>query len=241
MKKIIVLSLLAVMLTGCVKQADYDNLVRQNTKLESKIEDLEDDIDDLKDENNKLKEQNEQLQEENKELSDKMNISIEESTDIDIPTTTDIQNETLFNKEYKNNNTGDRIWVIIDKKDGNNCLNMSFFPSEADLNDPIMYESKCVAFFVFAYNLNANDYYNLLILDSNSYCSSAYISSGDKTPLITSYDRDETYHMSTLDGKIADWLEEGLDDSDRVAESSPAVWIYYTMQQIENDIKGIYP
>ena len=241
MKKIIVLSLLAVMLTGCVKQADYDNLVRQNTKLESKIEDLEDDIDDLKDENNKLKEQNEQLQEENKELSDKVNIAIDETTEIDISDTTDTQSNSLFSKTYKNKNTDDSIMALIDEKDGHKYLTLLFSPSNNDLDDPIMYEAKCIAFLVFANQLNANDYYNFIIIDSNSYCSTTYMNQGDETPLITGHDRDDTYHVSNLDGTLPDWLKEGLDDSDRITQSTPAVWIYYTTQQIENDIEGIYP
>ena len=56
MKRLVVIALLSVLLTGCVKQEDYDALVKENAKLESKIESLEEENDELKDEIKKLKE-----------------------------------------------------------------------------------------------------------------------------------------------------------------------------------------
>lgn len=41
MKRLVILTLLAVLLTGCVKQEDYDALYKENTKLEKKVERLE--------------------------------------------------------------------------------------------------------------------------------------------------------------------------------------------------------
>ena len=48
MKRLVVLALLSVLLTGCVKQADYDKLEKENEELKDEIDDLNDEIDDLK-------------------------------------------------------------------------------------------------------------------------------------------------------------------------------------------------
>lgn len=55
MKKLAVLALLSVLLTGCVSQADYDELEKENAKLKKKIEKLEDEISELESNQNSSK------------------------------------------------------------------------------------------------------------------------------------------------------------------------------------------
>lgn len=56
MKRLLLLALLSVVLTGCVKQEDYDALAKKNEKLQQKVEDLEEENDDLRAEIKQLKE-----------------------------------------------------------------------------------------------------------------------------------------------------------------------------------------
>ena len=55
MKRLVVLALLSVLLTGCVSQADYDELEKENAKLKKKIEKLEDEISELESNQNSSK------------------------------------------------------------------------------------------------------------------------------------------------------------------------------------------
>lgn len=55
MKKLTIVALSAILLTGCVKQEDYDALCKVNAKLEKQIERLEADNDVLEDENAELR------------------------------------------------------------------------------------------------------------------------------------------------------------------------------------------
>ena len=54
MKKLVVIALFSVLLAGCVKQEDYDDLYKENVKLEKKIERLEADKSILENESNSM-------------------------------------------------------------------------------------------------------------------------------------------------------------------------------------------
>ena len=69
-KRIVGLLVLTMMtLSACVSQDDYDALVKQNTKLEDKIDDLDSEISNLEKELKEKKDENEDLNEQYDELS----------------------------------------------------------------------------------------------------------------------------------------------------------------------------
>lgn len=55
MKRLVIIALMSVLLTGCVSQADYDELEKENAKLKKKIEKLEDEISELESNQNSSK------------------------------------------------------------------------------------------------------------------------------------------------------------------------------------------
>ena len=228
MKKIVVLSLLAVMLTGCVKQADYDDLVRQNAKLESKVESLEEENDELRAELTKLKE------------TPSPTPTIVETAP-DTTTNTSSDNGTLFFNSYKDEKTGELILVGVSLNDDNvKSLNVIYNPSDFDLDYPSLYENKCASLIGLSHELKGTGNINITIVDSLSYCT-VTISSTKDSMYITSYDRDGTYHDTFIDGTIGDWLQEKLDDPSTIVETSPVLWMTDTYHQIQKDIKGRYP
>lgn len=235
MKKIIVLSLLTIMLTGCVKQADYDNLVKENAKLESKVESLEEENDELKDEIKKLKE--------TPTPTTPDNDSNVETTDTDNKFTTDDTTDgvKLFSKIYNDSKTGEAISVSVTLKDDNSkLLSLTYLPSDFDSEYPSLYENKCAAFLGMAFNLKEGNQLSILIVDSYSYCSLMYMFN-DGLSVLSSHDRDDTFHLNTSDGKVGDWLQEKFDSNEQPIETSSVIWMADTITQIQKDIKGIYP
>lgn len=228
MKKIVVLSLLAVMLTGCVKQADYDDLVKQNAKLESKVESLEEENDELRSELTKLKE------------TPSPTPTIVETAP-DTTTNTSSDNDTLFFNYYKDDKTEETILASVTLNNKNEkVLNLIYMPSEFDSDYPSLYENKCAGFIGIAHELKCDNNINITILDTFSYCGISLYYSGD-TMYLSSNDRDGTHHSSFVDGTIGDWLQEILDNPSTIVETSPVLWMTDTYHQIQKDIKGIYP
>lgn len=108
MKRLVILTLLAVLLTGCVKQEDYDALYKENAKLEKKIERLESDNSILKDKYNDLQSEYEILKQ---ALDDKPNTTTTHVTQNNQPITSTrfftIDNST---NSYDNSETGENIY-----------------------------------------------------------------------------------------------------------------------------------
>lgn len=234
MKKIIVLSLLALVLTGCVKQEDYDELVKDNANLESKVE--------------RLEEENEELRNEIEELkisptpteTPVVETSIPEPIETIEMNLTPSDGELLF-KSYESLETGDKIILSVEDEDDNRSLSIMYLPSEYYSDDPGKYELKCASFLAYATALAENNNYHINIVDSYLYCYVTYSGMDDGTAFVTSSDRNGTTHINQIDGKIADWITEAIDKADQIETIDIIVWIYDVSTRIKKDIEGIYP
>lgn len=230
MKRLVVIALLSVFLTGCVNQSDYDDLVKKNEKLEDKIDSLNDEID-------SLEEKIDDLTNENKELK-----ALKDTTNNSASPNTTKESDFMFSSRYEDNKTGNAITAYVSlTKDNHKKLNILFFPSMDDIKDTTTHEDNCSYFLMTALALclkYETNYYDIEIIDTEAYCSISYDSNGDIIPSITSYDRDGTFHNSDIDHETADWFK-----SDDYTQFNPSnmKWLSDTINQIEKDIEGIYP
>lgn len=231
MKRLVVIALLSVLLTGCVKQEDYDALVKENAKLESKIEKLEEEIKDLETEAQNLKEQN----------------------TLSSTTTQKNDDNTLFTKFYTDEKTNEMLGasVVLDSNGGKQ-LYLNYLPSSTDSEYPSLYEMKCFAFVGFAYDIVKSQDSQYIFTVTNavsedySYCNIDIYRLSDQM-LISTYDRDGTYHQKSSLSELmsnetgGDWIMEKLEDDFNVVETSSVLWLNDTCNQIKKDIEGIYP
>ena len=232
MKRLVVIALFSVLLTGCVKQADYDNLVKENAKLESKVESLEEENDELKDEIKKLKETPTAINNDN-------NTKVTDNDTFSTTNDNEISGEELFSKQYKDAKTGESISVSIVLDDNKKLLYLNYYASDFDLEYPSLYENKCAAFLGMAFNLK-DEHCLITVVDSYSYCTLMFMYN-DGLSVLSSKDRDGTMHLNTSDGTVGDWLQEKFDSNEQPIETSSVIWMADTITQIQKDIKGIYP
>lgn len=246
MKRLVVIALFSVLLTGCVKQSDYDALVKEKEELEIQIDELQRYNDGYKHENEVLREEIKKLETEN--LKEQNNLSPS-------PTTTqENDDKTLFSKFYQDEKTNEMLGATVSlDSDGNKQLIVSYLPSDMDAEYPPLYEMKCFAFVGFAYDIVKSQDSQYIFTVTNvvskeySYCNiDIYRLSGQM--VISTYDRDGTSHqkssLSELIGNDTgggDWIMEKLEDDYNIVETSSVLWLNDTCNQIAKDIEGIYP
>lgn len=217
MKRLVVIALLSVLLTGCVKQEDYDALVKENAKLESKVEKLEEENDELRTELEKAK------------SADISAVSAE-------ITPTPEASKNLIMNPYENSETGDYIVAYIDNEEGNEVVNLLYFPPENSNETSLMYEAKCLTFIVESAGCFDDYNFNFLVSDSHSYCTVTYSRKSDNELVMMSCDRDGTIHRSIIDDSVADWLKEDIDVYNDLPQTPSVIWIKNTIDQIYKDI-----
>lgn len=217
MKRLVVIALLSVLLTGCVKQEDYDALVKENAKLESKVEKLEEENDELRTELEKAK------------SADISTVSAE-------ITPTPEASKNLIMNPYENSETGDYIVAYIDSEEGNKVVNLLYFPPENSNETSLMYEAKCITFLAESTGYFGDYNYNFLISDSHSYCTVTYSKKNDDELVMMSCDRDGTLHRSIIDDSVGDWLLEDIKTYNDLPQTPSVIWISETLDQINEDI-----
>ena len=102
-------------LTGCVSQKDFDDLLSENDDLESKIEELEDANDELNKEIVSLKEQNDSLQNEIIELKTKVENTEREQIEENVDNPDSYEILDVMQYDFAN---GDQIVVNLIEEDG---------------------------------------------------------------------------------------------------------------------------
>lgn len=216
MKKIIVLSLLAVMLTGCVKQADYDDLVKKNAKLESKVEDLEEENDELRDEIKKLKE------------APATNVT-EETTETpkDTVDTGNVVNAIdVYNNTFTNSDSGSTISIHIYYVDGDfNIISSYTMPTESYFDDVCKAEAAAALYTCYIKEFGAYSEYYMATVESDSYYKPTIFSNADNDTGYTffAFDRKNKPCYSIEE---CDWISEFYNDMDnKKYNSAETSWI----------------
>lgn len=219
MKRLFVLALLSVVLTGCVKQEDYDALAKKNEKLEKKVEDLEDENEDLKAEIEQLKEQPKQLKEQ--------------------PIAVDQAIHEVYNKTFTNPTSKSTISITMYLNNGDVQLMSSYqMPPHSFFRSD--YEAEGAAALYCAYILT--------LLETNDFTSGMCESDEYYDSLISTAENDDGFIFvtSSRNGSVAyteqdrDWYTDYMSDmeNDRYS-SSELAWVSETFTSFENDLTNI--
>lgn len=205
MKRLVILTLLAVLLTGCASKTELRGLINENRTVE---------------------------EEEN----------IEAPVDTSHAESSTNSEKDLFTKMYKDEESGESIMVYITEKDEHKYISVTYLPSEIDIDTPMLYESKCAGFIAVAFNLLKDEYYDVTVVDNNSYCSVYFGKKGSDEPVsVISNNRDGTPCVNAYDGNVGDWLNVYLKDWSLISETNSVLWIEQVYYQIQKDIEEIYP
>lgn len=224
MKKIIVLSLLTVILTGCVKQTDYDDLQKKYDKLQSKYEDLEEENDELRDEIKKLKEiPVVETAETTAETSD------DTSKELTMPNVVTNPDGTMvvdvYNNTFTNPDSGSTISMLIYyTDDGMQYLSTYNMPQDSYFKDNYKAEAASALYSLFILeidksgtitaNCQTDEYYGTTIF-SNENTDTGYT--------FFAFDR-KNYPCYSIDE--CDWFLEYQNDMDNKKYSSAETsWI----------------
>lgn len=229
MKRLVVIALLSVFLTGCVNQSDYDDLVKKNEKLEKKVDSLE--------------EENDDLRAEIKELTEKPVESTVETTSDTIPKpyVDDKGNVMMevYDKTFTNPESGSEITISVNYLNGVIFVSNYKMPPHSYFDNDYQAEGAAGAYcgYILAI-LDADNSYTSGVCQSDEYYNSA----------IATADNDEGYIFvtSSRNGSVAiyenerDWyLEFAADmDNERYA-SSELTWIMDTFKTYTEDMQDI--
>lgn len=201
MKILTILALLSVVLTGCVKQEDYDALAKKNEKLEQKVEDLE--------------EENDNLRAEIKQLKETLN-SVPAQTDTDTAknTSDDTGIIELYNKTFTNEDSGSAIEILIYYVDGDDkvsAISSYTMPSPSYFNN--QYEAEASSALYTSYMIEIAKYtqYFTATTKTDEYYSPILFTNNDNNTGYTffSFTRNNTPAYSIDD---CDWYSEFYDN-----------------------------
>lgn len=227
MKKIIVLSLLAVILTGCVKQADYDELQEEITELKKDNRNYKDEITSLKTENENLKSQL-------KEYENKLTTPSETNTDI-LTVSVTIDDETICHNLFYDKDAGTISYKL--NREENDKLNLTIYydlnidtdAPDHELKNTIAVGCGIQKFQPYVEESKSLDTFNMFSYDHQfNYCNMMCIISPVMS-VLSAYERD-----GTAVEKAPKWADEASSNTNM--DFNSLKWIENTIDQIEKEI-----
>lgn len=221
MKRLLPIALLSFLLTGCVKQADYDDLQSKYDKLEKKYEDLEEENDELRDEIKKLKEVPTV-----ETTTDTPGNTSEELTMPNIVTNPDgTMTVDVYNNTFTNPDSGSTISMLIYyTDDGMQFLSSYDMPQDSYFKDSYKAEAASALYSLFMLEMGKSGTINSCSLTDEYYGTTIFSNENTDTGYtFFAFDRKE-YPCYSIDE--CDWFLEFQNDMENKKYSSTETsWI----------------